>query len=460
MNDREIDLFKTTPPFIMELSRRCAREGGRALLVGGCVRSALLGEKTPDFDVEVFGLSADRLERVLSELGPFKRVGKSFGIYKVPGEKTDVGLPRKERKTGFGHKGFEVDIDPFMSVEQAASRRDFTVNALYYDPLRECMEDPLGGISDLQNRLLRHCSPRFGEDPLRVLRAMQFAARLEAEVDPRTLALCRQLSPEGLSGERFYAEWEKLMLEGRRPSKGLHFLQASGWLACFPELEALENCPQEPEWHPEGSVWEHTLHCLDAFARARMGDRLEDTIVGFAVLCHDLGKPATTRFIDGKICAHGHEHAGLQPADHFLSRLKVRRGVIDAILPLVKCHMRPAMLYRDQSSPAAIRRLANECPRLDRLLRVFAADAAGRPPLPDNSAPAIDWLRHRARELDVERKRPIPLIRGKDLLAEGIPQGPHLGSLLRDAYEAQLEGAFETRKEALQWIPTLLRGKR
>ena len=281
---------------------------------------------------------------------------------------------------------------------------------------------------------------------------MQLAARLPAHVDPATCALASTLGPESLSRERYFAEWEKLLLAGKLPSRGLNFLKDCGWIRFFPELAALVDCPQDPGWHPEGDVWTHTLHCLDAFARQREGPHDEDLIVGLAVLCHDMGKPLVTEISDGKIRSPGHEAAGLKPANSFLQRLNVAKRLQEQILPLVKCHMRPAMLFKDQSSPSAIRRLARDCGRMDLLLRVFRADAAGRPPMPDNSAEAIDWLRRKARELEVERSQPKPLLGGKDLLERGWESGPAMGQFLKAAYEAQLEGGFSTRPEALEWL--------
>ena len=438
--------------FLRGLATACARESGRVYLVGGCVRSALLGEAVLDFDVEVFGLPADRLEKVLQLLAPVSRVGKAFGIYKLKGWPIDVGLPRSERKAGSGHRDFEIDIHPDMPVEQAARRRDFTVNAIYFDILAMQMCDPLGGLEHLKQGRLLHCSSRFTEDALRVLRAMQLAARLPAHVDPATCALASTLGPQELSRERYFAEWEKLLLAGKIPSRGLGFLKDCGWIRFFPELAALVDCPQDPEWHPEGDVCTHTLHCLDAFARQRLGPHDEDLIVGFAVLCHDMGKPLVTEISEGKIRSPGHEHAGLPPARSFLERLNVARRLQDQILPLVKCHMRPALPFKDASSASAIRRLSRDCGRLDLLLRVFRADAAGRPPMADNSAEAIDWLQRRARELEVERSQPKPLLSGKDLLERGWKSGPAMGRFLKAAYETQLDGGFTRRPEALKWL--------
>jgi tRNA nucleotidyltransferase (CCA-adding enzyme) len=444
--------------FLQTLAWRCHSAGGKACLVGGCVRSALLRESVVDFDVEVFGLPPERLEPVLRDLAPVNRVGKAFGIYKLAGWPVDIGLPRLERKHGTGHRGFEVSIDPDMPIEQAARRRDFTVNAIYFDISAEELVDPLGGIEDLRAGRLRHCSDRFPEDPLRVLRAMQLAARLPADVDAATVQLCAGLSPEGLSRERYFAEWEKLLLQGRQPSRGMAFLKACGWLRFFPELAALDGCPQDPRWHPEGDVWAHTLHCMDAFAAERVDDRDEDLIVGLAVLCHDMGKPLTTEIDDAGIRSHGHESAGTAPARTFMQRLNVAGRLIEQVLPLVKCHMRPAMLYHNRSSSAAIRRLARDCGRLDRLLRVFRADAAGRPPLAHDTESACAWLRDQARRLQVETGRPRRLIGGRDLLKRGWQPGPELGKILEAIYERQLDGAFSDRAEALAWLEDQLAG--
>lgn len=438
--------------FLLRLGRACREVGGRACLVGGCVRSALLGETVHDFDVEVFGLPPEELEPVLGGLAPVIRVGKAFGIYKLQGWPVDVGLPRRERKTSSGHRGFAVDIDPGMSVREAARRRDFTVNAIYCDLATGELEDPLDGRVDLQAGILRHCSERFPEDPLRVLRAMQLAARLSAEVAPETRELCASLTPEGLSRERFFGEWEKLILLGKRPSCGLAFLRQAGWLRFFPPLADLVDCPQDPQWHPEGDVWTHTLHCMDAFARRRTGDREEDLVVGLAVLCHDFGKARTTARVDGRIRSPGHEKAGLEPAQRFMEQLNVSRRIQEAVLPLIHCHMRPSLLYQQSSSASAIRRLARDCGRLDRLLRVAEADAAGRPPMPGNAAHVTDWIRRRARELEVEQQAPAPLITGKDLLERGWESGPAIGEFLRAAYERQLDGLFQDRPEALAWL--------
>ncbi|MGJ3243834.1 MAG: CCA tRNA nucleotidyltransferase [Opitutales bacterium] len=429
--------------------------GGRPHLAGGAVRDLLLGLTPGDFDIEVFGLAAAGLENALRRVFPVDTVGRSFAVFKIRGQPIDVGLPRREVKTGQGHRDFAVEGDPEMSLEEAAARRDFTVNALLYAFGEGRFLDPLKrGWADLQAGRLHPCSDRFAEDPLRVLRGMQLAARFRLDPTDEAIALSRTLTPEGLPAERLWEEWRKLLVLGERPSIGLRFLRDAGWLTFFPELEALVGCEQDPEWHPEGDVWTHTLHCLDAFAAQRSSDPDEDFIVGLAVLCHDFGKPATTSADEasGHIRSLGHEEAGVEPTRQFLTRLTRQEKLIEAVLPLVRHHLKPALLYRDQSGPAAIRRLARKVGRIDRLCRVARADYAGRPPLPGTPANHVDWLWQQAGELEVEKARPEPLIKGRHLLQRGWQPGPALGKALDQIFEAQLDGAFSTEAEGLEWL--------
>jgi len=433
---------------LFALCRAVRGAGGRALLVGGSVRDALLGVPPKDLDIEVYGIGADPLADLLRARYRIDLVGKAFGVIKLHGLPIDIALPRRESKAGTGHKGFEIRADPGLSPEEAALRRDFTVNAIAFDPLDELLIDPCGGVDDLAARVLRHTSEKFAEDPLRVLRGMQFAARFDMAVASATVALCRALEPEGLSVERVFEEWRKLILKGVRPSRGLAFLEACGWIRHFPELAALIGCAQEPDWHPEGDVWTHTLHCMDAFAAGRVGDDWEDLVVGLAVLCHDFGKPATTLFERGRLRSAGHEAAGEAPTRAFLARLTAQGDLVDQVVSLVVCHLRPQMLYGARSGDSAIRRLARQT-RIDRLVRVSRADAMGRPPTPFDGDPAGEWLLARAKALDVAEAAPKPLVMGRHLLELGVPPGPPLGRILDACYEAQLNGAFATLEEGI-----------
>ena len=297
----------------------------------------------------------------------------------------------------------------------------------------------------------------FREDPLRVLRGMQFSARFRLDPAPETIAVCRAMEPEGLPPERLFGEWEKLLVKGVEISKGLGFLRDTGWVKYYPELAALIGCKQAPEWHPEGDVWNHTLCCLDAFAEAR--DREpplpadEALVVGLAVLCHDFGKPATSAYdpVVKRIRSLGHDEAGVAPTLSFLGRLTNEERLLREVPPLVRLHMRPFAMWRDKASDAAIRRLAAQVVRMDRLIRVAAADDAGRPPFPRDPA-ALEWLAAQAERLRVADSAPKPLVMGRDLVALGMKPGVEFGRILKAAYEAQLDGVFATHEEGVEFV--------
>jgi tRNA nucleotidyltransferase (CCA-adding enzyme) len=413
-----------------------AEEGGRALLVGGCVRDAVLGRPVRDVDVEVFGVDGDRLEARLAEVFGCRRVGTAYPVLVLDGLPIDVSLPER----------------PDLGFAAAAARRDFTLNALGWDPERGELLDPHGGRSDLEARVLRHTSARFVEDPLRVLRGMQLCARFDLEAAPETVAICRTLTPEGIPPERIFAEWRKLLIEGERISRGLAFLQACDWLPHFPELAELVGCPQDPEWHPEGDVWIHTLYCLDAFAQARTGDEREDLLVGLAVLCHDFGKPPTTvTEADGRITSKRHDRVGETLVRRFLERMTRETELLREVPRLVAAHLAPSQLHRDRAGDTAIRRLAGRVGSIERLLRVAAADHAGRPPKPALPFEAGDWLRERARALAISDRSPEPLLKGRHLVALALEPGPAFGELLDACFEAQLRGDVTTLDEAIEF---------
>ncbi len=443
-----------------DIAQLVKNAGGRALLVGGCVRDELLGCECDDIDIECFGIEPDVLIKELSSRYELDLVGASFGVIKLLRENVDVALPRRETKLGLGHRAFETECDPSLSVRDAAARRDFTINAIYKDPLTGEFVDPWGGKDDLEKRILRHVSPHFSEDPLRVLRGMQFVARFGLEAAAETIEICRAMAIENLARERLFEEWAKLLLKGKKISKGLEFLRATGWVKYYPELERLIGCEQDPNWHPEGDVWNHTLCCLDAFALERekrseegRGDRREDLIVGFAVLCHDFGKPACTRYdhVKKRIRSLGHDDAGVEPTISFLERLTNEEKLLKEVPPLVRFHMRPFSMWRDKSSDSAIRRLAAKVVRIDRLVRVAAADDLGRPPYP-SSPEHLQWLADQARRLEVESAAPFPIVRGRDLIALGMKPSVEFGKILSALYEAQLDGKFSTLEEAISFF--------
>lgn len=446
------ELLKTT----LELARLFQDAGGNLLMVGGSVRDLIWREYPKELDFEARGLSVEEIKSLLSPHFKCDEVGKAFGVLKIKGQPIEIALPRTEIKTGSGHKGFSIDVDPNLPFEEAVLRRDFTINALGLNPLTDELFDPCRGRQDIADRKLSHVGPAFKEDPLRVLRGMQFIARFQLTPKPSTIDICQSMDMENLAPERIYEEWKKLILKGVNLTEGLNFLQDTGWVKYFPELLALIGCDQEPEWHPEGDVWVHTLHCMDAFAKERVGDDWEDLVVGLAVLCHDLGKPLTTKIgKDGRIRSPMHEAKGEEPTRSFLSRLTTQVDLHEQVVPLVRRHLSPRTFYKDQAGDGAIRRLANKVKRIDRLVRVAAADIAGRPPRKDEF-PEGPWLIQRAEELKVKDSAPQPIILGRHLIEHGLRPGPAFGPILKQCFEAQLDGAFQNRTEGVRFLETVL----
>ncbi|HKS08462.1 MAG TPA: HD domain-containing protein [Pyrinomonadaceae bacterium] len=449
------------PEKVILLSQAVRDAGGRALLVGGCVRDELMGVQPKDWDLEVYGVEPERLREILDQFGPVNVVGEAFTVYKL-GHDLDVSMPRRERKSGRGHRAFVIEGDPSMGVEEASRRRDFTINAILKDPLTEEVIDPFDGRRDIEQGVLRAVSAEtFGEDSLRVLRAAQFAARFEFRIAPETVELCRAIDLSDLPSERIWGELEKLLLLARQPSIGLGWLHALGVLEkLFPEIHALVGVPQDPEWHPEGDVFVHTRLTVD---RARESiDELgypRQVTVMLAALAHDFGKPATTEFIEGRLRSRGHEAAGVAPAESFLARINMHTidgyNVRGQVIALVREHLKPGEFFkkRDEVSEGAFRRLARRC-EPDLLYRVAKADSLGRnaPWVPQEKwygSEAQEWFIQRARELDVEQRPPEPLLLGRHLLALGVEAGPRVGEITRAVYEMQLDGRVRTVEEAI-----------
>jgi tRNA nucleotidyltransferase (CCA-adding enzyme) len=426
------------------IAERIREAGGRALVVGGWVRDRLLGQPSKDVDLEVYGLEPERLKHVLASFGSVNTVGESFTVYKVAG--LDVSIPRTESKSGRGHKGFAVRGDPSLSPQDAARRRDFTINAISWDPLNGEYIDPFDGRADIERRVLRAVDSRtFADDSLRVLRAIQFAARFEFALDAGTKALCRSLPLDDLPAERIWGEFEKLLLRARRPSIGFALALELGVIErLFPELDALVGCPQEPEWHPEGDVWVHTLLVIDE-ARKRIDDLPypQQVALMLGAVCHDLGKPPTTAVIDGRIRSLEHEEQGVPPSQALLDRLNVHSlqgyDVRREVLGMVANHLKPGMFAKANPpvGDGAYRRLAQKVD-LELLARVAKSDCEGRGGGFDCSA--MDQFLERARRLGVEHAPPEPLVKGRHLLELGVQPGPAVGEVLKQVYERQLDG--------------------
>ncbi|MEX0869961.1 MAG: CCA tRNA nucleotidyltransferase [Candidatus Spechtbacterales bacterium] len=456
------------PEPAIDIAKEIRSRGGRALLVGGGVRDALMGVQSKDTDIEVYGMESEQIEEVIKGMNPeyIDTVGRSFGVLKTKlGEyEFDISIPRTESKQGEGHKGFEIKGDPNMSPKEAALRRDFTFNAIAQDPVTGEILDFFGGHKDLAKGIIRATdSERFRDDPLRVLRAAQFAGRFGFEIEENTAELCHRMTQKeefkNLPSARIGEEWKKLLLKSPCPSMGLEAgMQVGAWQALHPELAALSGVPQDEEWHPEGDVWVHTKMTADVAAKIVEREKLEgdDALaVILAALCHDIGKPSTTKFIDGRWKAREHADRGPEVFKRFVSRMEFGKNIEQRVAPLIKDHMFLASTKSSGTSDAAVRRLAKrlEPATIQELIWVMEADVEGRGTDSNWRKEAGDELLKKARELDVSESKAEPILTGKHLINElGLKPGPEFGNVLNFVYEAQLEGKVTNTEEALNMV--------
>lgn len=432
--------------------------GGRALLVGGYVRDFLLGIPSKDVDIEVFGLSLDALERVLARFGKVTHAGRAFGVLRIKGVEADFSLPRTDSKVARGHTGFAVTYAPEMPFEDAARRRDVTINSIGYDILDEKLLDPLGGRRDLDARVLRATDSRhFAEDPLRGLRVARFAARFEMTADDELTHLCRNLDLSELSVERILDELDEILLKPARPSIAFEFLRETSLLTFFPEIAAMIGVPQDSRWHPEGDVFVHTMMVIDEAARMRRDDD-DDRALMYGALCHDLGKPLTTEYSDERIRSHNHDTEGSVVAERFLQRLRAPTSLIRRVAALVKHHLAPGLYYRGNAKPKAYRRLARELEAagasMELLLRVATADHLGRT-TEDALArrfPAGDHFRQQMEALAIEDEAPADVVMGRHLIARGMKPGKSFGDILERCREAQDETGWDDPDQILDYV--------
>jgi len=416
----------------------------RVLLIGGAVIDQIFNRPVKDWDLEVYGLTYNQIVSALTKAGlPANVVGKEFGIVKTAwdGFDIDLNIPRRDNRIGKGHRGFLSELDPNMTPKEAGRRRDLTMNSMYQDIETGEIIDPFGGLEDLKSGIVRATDlSTFIEDPLRALRIMQLLPRKGKIVDQSTMELCRSMVDEysTLAKERVFEEFVKLLMKAPKPSVGLKFLVDSGWIIHFPELEAMIGCYQNPEWHPEGDVWEHTLRVVDfaAVAKEYIPEDWQLTFM-FGALCHDIGKPLTT---DSEGKSPGHDIAGVPVAEKFMRRITNDKDIINKVLIIIETHMRPGQLLHQEAGIPAWKRLHNKI-RLDVVGYMSYCDSVSRftdePNFEELHEPSRMALKF-FKEFGVSRIKPI--LTGKDLIAAGIAEGPEIGQRLSVAYEAQLDG--------------------
>jgi len=447
------------------IAKAILEAGGKALIVGGYARDAALKTlgyvvESKDIDIEIYGLTLDRIKPVLATFGPLNIVGESFAVIKL-GE-IDISIPRSDSKIKKGHNGFKITGDPSMSIREAARRRDFTMNALALDPLTGKLIDEFGGLEDLKAGILRATDySLFADDSLRVLRAMQFSGRFGLSIEVQTAELCQKIDLKDLPPRRIGDEWDKLLLRSPRPSVGLEVARKLKIIEkLHPELEALVDCSQEPEWHPEGDVWTHTKMAVDEAANIVRREHLSGNdarVILLATLCHDLGKPSTTAYNQEKqrITSYGHEIAGVEPTIKLLSNWEIdgvsMPDMLKRITPIVREHLYPAL--NPNPTDAAVRRLARRLQpaSIRELVWVAEADHRGRDTLFDGFPQGQRLIEHAA-ELKVDEKIVPDIVKGRHLIKFGLKPGKQFGIILKKLREAQDEGLFENTEDGLAYL--------
>ena len=439
--------------------------GGHTYLAGGAVRDNLLGIRSSDFDLEVYDLGSDELIQALLGLGNVDTVGQSFGIIMLhrPGyPPVEIALPRRENKQGRGHKGFMVEVDPTMSTFEATRRRDFTMNSMLLDLHTGELIDHHGGMEDLTCRILRATSEAYMEDPLRVLRGFQFIARfgLTATKDTINMSIFMLNEARTLSVERVWGEWYKWATLGEYYILSLEFLRDTDWIRLYPELEQLKGIKQDPVWHPEGDVWTHTKIVLqNASDLANQISYFKEPRVQliFAALLHDIGKGTTSEIskTSGRIIHPKHEVIGVDLAKKFLENIGAPLWVGVRALPMIREHMFRRGRNPETISKRAIRRLAVrlEPATIHQLGVLINADAMDRI---GNIDPFVRSMLEVANEVNVEDSAPEKVLKGEHLIEKGLTPGPKFGVILRAAYEAQLDGEFQTEWGAGVWLEQYL----
>ena len=436
---------------IQVIAGAIAKKGGRALLVGGAVRDMVMNIAIKDIDIEVHGLSDDVLFDTLNNFGHVGLVGKSFGVLRIYGLDVDWSLPRTDSP---GRKPIVV-VDPFMSLEDAARRRDLTMNAMFFDIGTQELIDFFQGQEDIKNKILRAPDIRFFEqDPLRFYRVMQFTSRFAMYPDQELNSVCEKMDIRSISRERIEQEFRKMLLLSERPSLGIRWLRRINRLhEVVPELAATIGIMQNPQWHPEGDVFEHTMQVLDAAAIIvrKYDNEFDKLVLLYAALCHDLGKTTTTVEVKGVLKSIGHEIESKKYAKTMMKRITHDVDLINAVASLVLHHMAPLQFVSNKAQLPAYKRLANKLDHrvtMEMLIDLCLADKRGRNgeghlPLSKNFE-EVELFKKQVEAAGVFTGKEKPILKGLDLLDVFQP-GPQLGRALAYAYELQIDKSIRDK---------------
>lgn len=431
----------------IKIAEEVKRVGGETYYVGGLVRDEILGKENKDIDIEVYGVTTEQLAGILSQFGKVDTIGSSFGILNIHGYDIDVAQPRKENCTGRGHKDFEVFVDPFLSTKDACERRDFTINAIMKNVLTEEIVDHFGGQEDLKAGIIRHVSDQtFSEDPLRVLRAAQFAARFGFEIADETVELAKNADLTALPRERVYGELQKVFLKAERPSiffDSMYEMNQTGW---FKEVYDLKKVQQESKWHPEGNVYIHTMNTIDHAARLKSQAKFPEKYM-MAAVTHDLGKTTAT-YVDenGRIRAIGHDTEGVPLAEAFVQRLTNEVDMCKYVTNMVSLHMQTHNNFNNKAKHRSTNPMFDKsiCP--EDLILLTEADSSGAAiwgvenpnQTYETTRNEREWLIERLEHYRELMKQ--PQLTGKDLIAMGAKPGPMFSTALEEAHRLHLSG--------------------
>jgi len=429
----------------MELARRLAAAGHEAMFAGGCVRDVLLGRPPQDYDIATSATPAE----VLALFPGANEVGAHFGVViaKHGGHHVEIATYRTDGSYKDGRRPESVT---FSTASEDARRRDFTINGLFERPQTGAIVDHVGGVDDLNAKVLRAIGEpgeRFREDALRLLRGIRFSTTLGFTIEPRTWQAITGSADllEKISPERIRDEFSKIMRSPRR-ADGLDLLVASGLIRhIVPEVLPLIGCEQPPEWHPEGDVYTHTRIMLGMLAP---DPPLE---LCLAVLLHDIAKPPTQTFDEaaGRIRFNGHDALGAEMAETILRRLRYPNHVVDAVVPMVARHMQ--FMNVQQMRTAKLKRFM-AAPTFEQELELHRVDCGSSNGFTDN----YEFLQAKGAEFAAEPLIPPPLVSGRDLIALGLPPGPEFKEILETVQTEQLEGRLVERESALRLVRELL----
>lgn len=429
----------------LQMARKIATsvdaKGGTVYYVGGFVRDKLSGKPNKDIDIEVHGVTPEQLRGILDQFGEIHTQGASFGVYNLRGYDIDIAQPRTEKATGRGHKDFEVYVDPFIGPEKAAMRRDFTMNAMMENVLTGEIVDPFGGQFDMKNHIIRHVNDKtFVEDPLRIFRAAQFAARFDYKLAPETAELMKTMDVSALPRERVYAEMEKAMLKSDKPSVFFDVLKDTNQLhTWFCEVEKLIGCKQDPTYHPEGDAYTHTMMVLDNAVRYR--DQVDKPAYFMtAVLCHDFGKPYTMSVgDDGRIHSYNHAESSVPAAGTFLNRINNDTALRDYVYDMVKNHMRTHETFNHNSAIKTTNHMFDSIQNKKDIVYLTVADCMGKgDTFLERASKEHEFLSER---LAVYEKRAAePMVGGKDLIAMGMRPSAEFSEILKNARKMHFSG--------------------